>query len=279
MARKALGKGIEALIPATAQKDSKEPPLTLPVKLIADNPYQPRKVTGQEVAELAASIREHGVLQPIVVRKHGSGYQLVAGSRRLKASQLAGLTDVPVVIKEVTEKQMLALALVENLQRENLNPIESALAYKQLSEEFAMTQEEIARIVAKDRSTVANTMRLLSLPRKARLFIEEGKISEGHARAMLSITSVSLIEKVCDRIVSEGLTVRSVEKIAQSSNRVTMPERRKQHDGIRASTEEFLGEKLGVKVRLLRSGKGGRLELLFSDESELSRLIEWFKTR
>lgn len=279
MARKALGKGIEALIPATVQKDSKEPPLTLPVKLIADNPYQPRKVTGQEVAELAASIREHGVLQPIVVRKHGSGYQLVAGSRRLKASQLAGLTDVPVVIKEVTEKQMLALALVENLQRENLNPIESALAYKQLSEEFAMTQEEIARIVAKDRSTVANTMRLLSLPRKARLFIEEGKISEGHARAMLSITSVSLIEKVCDRIVSEGLTVRSVEKIAQSSNRITMPERRKQHDGIRASTEEFLGEKLGVKVRLLRSGKGGRLELLFSDESELSRLIEWFKTR
>jgi ParB family chromosome partitioning protein len=279
VARKALGKGIEALIPTTAQKDSKEPLLTLPVKLIADNPYQPRKVTGQEVAELTASIKEHGVLQPIVVRRHGSGYQLVAGSRRLKASRLAGLTDVPVVIKEVTEKQMLALALVENLQRENLNPIESALAYKQLSEEFGMTQEEIAKIVAKDRSTVANTMRLLSLPRKARLFIEEGKISEGHARAMLSISSVSLIEKICDRIVSEGLTVRAVEKIAQSSNKINMPERRKQYDGIKASTEEFLAEKLGVKVKLVRSGKGGRLELLFSDESELSRLVEWFKTR
>ncbi len=278
MARKALGKGIDALIPA-ATPETRSSTVTIPVGLIAENPYQPRKVTGQEVQELASSIKEHGLLQPIVVRRHGAGYQLVAGSRRLKASQLVGLKEVPVIIREADDRQMLALALVENLQRENLNPIESALAYKELSEGFGMTQEDISRVVGKDRSTIANTLRLLSLPRKARLYLEEEKISEGHARALLQISSLSLVEKICDRIFNEGLTVRAVEKMAQASKKITMPSRRKQLDGIHASTEELLSEKLGVKVKLVRSSKGGKIELLFSNESELDRLLDWFKTR
>ncbi len=278
MARKALGKGIDALIPASTVED-KGSFITIPVTLIAENPYQPRKVTGQEVQDLASSIKEHGLLQPIVVRRHGAGYQLVAGSRRLKASQLAGLKEVPVIIREADDRQMLALALVENLQRENLNPIESALAYKELSEAFGMTQEDISRVVGKDRSTIANTLRLLSLPRKARLYLEEEKISEGHARALLQIASLSLVEKICDRILNEGLTVRAVEKMAQASKKITMPSRRKQLDGIHASTEELISERLGVKVKLVRTSKGGKLELLFSNESELDRIVDWFKTR
>lgn len=278
MARKALGKGIDALIPASTVED-RGSTVTIPVALIAENPYQPRKVTGQEVQDLASSIKEHGLLQPIVVRRHGAGYQLVAGSRRLKASQLAGLNEVPVIIREADDRQMLALALVENLQRENLNPIESALAYKELSEAFGMTQEDISRVVGKDRSTIANTLRLLSLPRKARLYLEEEKISEGHARALLQIASLSLVEKICDRILNEGLTVRAVEKIAQASKKITMPSRRKQLDGIHASTEELISERLGVKVKLVRTSKGGKIELLFSNESELDRLVDWFKTR
>ncbi len=282
MARKALGKGIDALIPASADK-SKGAPGKIPVRLIVANPFQPRKVSGQEVSELAASIAEHGILQPIVVRKHGKGYQLVAGSRRLKAAQVAGLKEVPVVIREATDSQMLVLALVENLQRSDLNPIESALAYKRLGDEFSMSQEEIAKIVGKSRSAVANTMRLLLLPRKARILLEEGKITEGHARALLQISSTTLIEKLCDRIVLEGLTVRAVERLARTSKKITLPKPHRQHDGITAAAEEELSEKLGVRVRVFRGSKtgrgGGRIELSYAGEDEFTRLLEWFRSR
>ncbi len=278
MARKALGKGLEALIPSSDQVSRKDI-LTVPLKLISGNPYQPRKVSGQEVSELAASIKEHGLLQPIVVRRHGSGYQLVAGSRRLKASELAGIEEIPVVIREATESQMLALALVENLQRADLNPIESALAYKQLVDDFGISQEEVARIVGKDRSTVANTLRLLSLPRKAKAYLSEGKITEGHARALLQIPSVSLVEKLCDRISAEGLSVRVVEKLAQTAKKITVPERRKRHDGIAVAAEELIRERLGIKTSVTRGRKGGRIVLQFSSEAELERVLEWFRSR
>ena len=278
MARKALGKGIDALIPA-APKELKGETLTIPIKLITSNPYQPRKISGQELSELAASIAEHGMLQPIVVRRKGTSYQLLVGSRRLKAAELAGLAEVPAIIRKATDRQMLALALVENLQREDLNPIEAALAYKQLVDEFGMSQEDVARVVGKDRSTVANTIRLLSLPRKARKLLEEGKITEGHARALLQISSVSLAEKLSERIVSEGLSVRAVEQIARSAAKVKMPARRKKKDGVVVAAEELISEKLGVKVRVVRTRKGGKIELCYAGEDELNRLLEWFKNK
>lgn len=278
MARKALGKGLEALIPSADQVPGKDI-RTIPLNLISENPYQPRKISGQEVSELARSIKEHGLLQPIVVRRHGAAYQLVAGSRRLKASELAGLKEIPVVIREASDPQMLALALVENLQRADLNPIESALAYKQLTDDFGMSQEEVAKIVGKDRSTVANTLRLLSLPRKAKAYLEQGKITEGHARALLQVPSVSLVEKLCDRITSEGLSVRVVEKLAQASKKISMPERRKRKDGIAVAAEELIAERLGIKTSLVRGRKGGRIVLQFSSEAELERILQWFRSR
>lgn len=278
MPRKALGKGIEALIPATPDQAG-DSSTSIPIKLIAENPYQPRKVSGQEVAELAASIAEHGLLQPILVRKKGSAYQLVAGSRRLKAAQIAGLKQVPVLIREADDRQMLALALVENLQREDLNPIESALAYKQLTEEFSMTQQEVARVVGKDRTTVTNTLRLLTLPRKARLYLQEGKITEGHARALLAISSATLAEKLCDRIHTEGLSVRTVEKLVREYARVKIPQRAKKQDGILLAAEEFISEKLGVRTAISRGRRGGRITIHFASEKELDRLLEWFKKK
>ncbi|TET21407.1 MAG: ParB/RepB/Spo0J family partition protein [Candidatus Stahlbacteria bacterium] len=278
VARKALGKGIDALIPA-APREAKGEALRIPIKLIATNPYQPRKISGQKLSELAASIKEHGMLQPVVVRRKGTSYQLLVGSRRLKAAELAGLAEIPAIIRKATDRQMLALALVENLQREDLNPIEAALAYKQLADEFGMSQEDVAKVVGKDRSTVANTLRLLGLPRKARKLLEEDRITEGHARALLQIASVSLVDKLCDRIVAEGLTVRAVEQIARSAAKVKMPQRRKRKDGIAAAAEELISEKLGIKVRVVRSRKGGKIELRYANEDELNRLLEWFRSR
>jgi len=278
--RKALGKGLDALIPSSkSTSEDKKATISLSVNLIGDNPYQPRKVSGKEVQELAASIKEHGILQPIVVRRHGAGYQLVAGSRRLKAAKLAGLKEVPVVIREADNKQMLALALIENIQRANLNPIESALAFKQLADEFGLTQDEVAHIVGKNRSTVANTLRLLMLPRKAKLYLEEGKITEGHARALLQIHSISLIEKICDRIVVEGLTVRAVERLAQQAAKVKMPERIKKTDGISVDAEELISQKLGVKTSVTRGAKGGKIVINFSSDAEFARLLEWFREK
>jgi ParB family chromosome partitioning protein len=276
VARKALGKGIDALIPAAPKEAKGE---RIPIRLITPNPYQPRKISGQEVSELAASIAEHGMLQPVVVRRKGTSYQLLVGSRRLKAAQLAGLAEIPAIVRKATDRAMLALALVENLQREDLNPIEAALAYRKLADEFGMSQKDVARVVGKDRSTVANTLRLLGLPRKARKLLEEDRITEGHARALLQISSVSLVDKLCDRIVAEGLTVRAVEQIARSAAKVKMPARRKRKNGIAAAAEELISEKLGIKVRVVRSRKGGKIELRYANEDELNRLLEWFKSK
>ena len=253
--------------------------LRIPIKLIATNPYQPRKISGQEISELAASIKEHGMLQPILVRRKGTSYQLLVGSRRLKAAELAGLAEIPAIIRKAADRQMLALALVENLQREDLNPIEAALAYRKLVDEFGMSQEDVAKVVGKDRSTVANTLRLLGLPRKARKLLEEDRITEGHARALLQISSVSLVDKLCDRIVADGLTVRAVEQIARSAAKVKMPQRRKRKDAIAEAAEELISEKLGIKVRVVRSRKGGKIELRYANEDELNRLLEWFRSR
>lgn len=278
MVRKALGKGIEALIPA-ADKKGKEDTLRIPVKLIADNPYQPRKVSGREVRELAASIKEHGLLQPVVVRRKGTSFQLVAGSRRLKAAREAGLKEVPALIRDADDRHMLALALVENLQREDLNPIERALAYRQLSRDFSMTQDEIARLVGRDRSTVANTLRLLGLPRKARLLLEEGKITEGHARALLQASSVSLAEKLCEKIVKQGLSVRETEKLVRTAAKVSVTRVPKRKNGILVDAEELISEKLGVKTSVTPGRKGGRIVIRYADQRELTRLLEWFKNR
>ncbi len=270
MGRKALGKGIHAIIPEEAKRVLGGDWREIPVSSISPNPYQPRESGEEDLSELVASIREKGILEPLIVRKKGRGYELVAGERRLKAAIQAGLERVPVVIREATDSELLELALIENLQRKDLNPIEEASAYQRLSKEFGLTHEEIARRVGKSRVSITNTLRLLTLPEKARRYLRVGKISAGHARALLSIPSPSIIDKLCDRIVRQGLSVREVEKLTSLKRR-----KRAEHpkDPHILALEDSLSQTLGTRVRIYRRGKRGRIDIEFYSEEDLDRLI------
>ena len=213
MNRKALGKGLAAIIPEETKVVAATDARQIPIAEIRANPFQPRLNVDRQLEELAASIRENGIIQPVVVRKRLDGFELIVGERRLRAARLAGLTHVPAVVKDVSEPKMLELALTENIQRADLNPVEEALAYKRLADEFNLTHEDIARRVGKSRSAVTNSLRLLALPQKVRDAMSAGLISEGHARALLAITDRQLQEDLCVRIIAEGLSVRAVEQL------------------------------------------------------------------
>lgn len=273
--RRGLGRGLESLIPTG------EEALTgvreVPVERITPNPWQPRRGM-QEAAlqELAASIREHGLIQPLIVTQTSNGYQLVTGERRWRAAQMAGLRTVPVIVKEVSERDKLELALVENLQRADLNPLEEAMAYQQLSEEFGLTQAQIAQRVGKSRAAVANAMRLLRLPDGVKRALVEGEISEGHARALLPLEDEALQMEVVQRIRREGLNVRQVESLVRRL--VAAPP--ETHSAEVRRPPEFVAlenefrEALGTKVRLIREGQGGRLIIYFYSDEELQALYD-----
>lgn len=276
MPKKALGRGIHALISEEAQLEIDSEVRIIPIKEIDPNPYQPREFSGAELDELVNSIKTNGLLQPILVRKKNSRYELVAGSRRLKAAEIAGFTHVPVVIKNVTESEVLGIALVENIQREDLNPIEEAMAYRRLIDEFGMTQEMVAEKVGKDRSTISNTLRLLLLPEKIKNYLKEEKISEGHARALLRVENKRLMEKLCKKVIKEGISVRKLEKlikeILEKGEKIKIKKSLKK-DSVIQEIEEKIAELLGTKVEIKKGKKKGKIEIEFYSDDHLSEII------
>jgi len=268
--RRGLGKGLEALIPSAPGVNE------VAVDSIVPNPMQPRQMLDQEaLEELATSIREQGVVQPLVVTKVEGGYQLLVGERRWRAARLAGLDVVPVVVRDVSPQQMLELALVENLQREDLNPLEAASAYNHLLEEFGMTQQQVADKVGKNRVTVTNTLRLLKLPAEVKEALLQGKITEGHARAMLSLRSEKAQLQVLRAVLKGGLSVRQTEEMVR---RLTEePQQRTSSPGkppeLKA-LEDKLRQALGTKVNLTGGSKGGRLVIYFYSEEELQGIYD-----
>jgi ParB family transcriptional regulator, chromosome partitioning protein len=241
---------------------------------IVPNPHQPRVYFDEaKLEELASSIREHGVLQPLVVTRVGDRYELIAGERRFQASKKAGLTKVPVVVREATEQTKLELAIIENIQRHNLNPIEEAKAYQRLLHEFGLHQEEVAKKMGKSRSAVANSVRLLQLPIEIQRAVSQGKISEGHAKALLGIENKEKQRAIFELILSEELTVRETENRVRSVSvkahtRIQKPE----HIMLNAKADE-LTQLLGTKVKINPSGKGGRVVLEYYSEEELESLL------
>jgi ParB family chromosome partitioning protein len=277
--RPALGKGLSALIP-DAPEPAKSGPTEVDLDLISPNEFQPRvRPDDVRLDELAQSIRANGVIQPIVVRKIEGGYRIIAGERRWRAAQRAGLTRVPVYIKEVAdgkEAQLLEMALVENIQREDLNPIDEASAYERLSTEFKLTQEEIAAAVGKDRSSVANHLRLLKLPQEVRSEVAGGRLSMGHARALLGVADESGQRQVAREVIAQNLSVRETESRVKRLGKPAVAERTAAagNDVNTRAAEERLRLTLGTRVRIVRKGKGGKIEVDFVSEDELQRLFE-----
>jgi len=272
--KRGLGKGLGALIPVI------EPgPTDLPVDAISPNPLQPRqKMAPQELEELAASIREHGLIQPLIVSQVAdaeASYQLIAGERRLEAAKLAGLTRVPVIVREATPQEMLELALVENIQRADLNPLEEAGAYQQLNDEFGLTQERIAERVGRSRASVANAMRLLRLPQEVKDALVTGEITEGHARALLMLSDEDEQLLALHAIVRRHLSVRQAEELVrrlQAAGSDTSRQRTRSPE-TEALEAEFR-ESLGTRVDLYRSRRGGRLVIHFYSEEDLQAIYD-----
>lgn len=247
----------------------------LPVEAIASGPHQPRQRFDDEgIAALAASIHEQGVISPLIVRRGREGYELVAGERRLRAARLAGLRTVPALVRDVADAQALEVALVENLQREDLNAVEAAEAYRRLVEEFGMAQEDVAQRVGKDRSTVTNALRLLRLPRAILNDIAAGKLSEGHGRALLGLAREPEQLRLRDDILRRGLSVRRAEAFVRRQREAIPSRRRPSGDPNVEELESRLREALGTKVRIRRRGKGGTVEIAFYSGEDLERLLE-----
>ena len=273
-----LGRGLEALIPAAEEAEAAARGVVeAPLASIAPNPLQPRSpIRDQDLVELAASIEEHGIIQPLVVSRAPDGYQLIAGERRWRAARLAGLSQVPVIVKEVAPSEMLELALVENVQRSDLNALEEAMAYRQLVDEFALTQEQVARRVGKSRVAVANTLRLLKAARGVQEALLEDRISEGHARALLGLEQAEAQEAALKTVLKHGLNVRQTEELVRRLLGQDREERRPAREispETRALEARFR-EALGTKVNLTRSGKGGRVVIYFYSDEELDALYE-----
>lgn len=280
MAQKnALGKGLGAMFPDLLKDIDKKTPLTVcGIEELRPNRFQPRKnFTAHEQKQLVASIKKSGIIQPIVVRKQGTdGYEIIAGERRWRAAQAAGLKEVPIVIRDATDMEAAEISLIENIQREELNPLEEANAYVTLTESFHLSQEEIATRVGKDRSTIANTVRLLKLPAKAKTALVEKKITSGHARCLLAFTSVDEQNKLLDLILKKGLNVRESEKLIQRFK--TQPSEKKitAKDRFTADLEKQLTAKLMAKVQIKGSHKKGAIEVHFTSMDELNRLAGLF---
>jgi ParB family chromosome partitioning protein len=269
-----LGKGLGALIPQTSLAGAA--PVEIPISHIRGNPYQPRQRIEQKALEqLAASIAVHGVLQPVLVTETLDGYQLVAGERRVRAAQLAGLDHVPAIVRQMAAKDQLAIAIVENVQRADLNAMEEAHAYRQLADEFSLTQDEIATRVGKARPTVANTLRLLELEQVVQDALGAGDITEGHARSLVGATP-EIQRQLVGAIIDRGLSVRQTEEMVRRlRNRPiggTTP--KASVDGEMEGLEEHLRRALGTKVSVARSRKGGRIVIEYYSDEEFSRLFD-----
>lgn len=287
--RRALGRGLEELFTSEPidynkieekiiTETPKEEITKVNISELRSNPYQPRQNFDQEsLEELAASIKEHGVFQPIIIKKSIKGYEIIAGERRVKASKLAGFKEIPAIIRDFTDNEMMEIALLENLQRENLNSIEEAAAYKQLLSNLNMTQEQLAERLGKSRSHITNMLGLLSLPKETQDFIVKGKISMGHARVLSKLEDEAQINDLANKIISDGLSVRQIEELTSGTEKFVrknqikrkLSEKSHEYDYI----EEKLSDKLGTKVRV----KSNKLEIEFVNSNDLNRLLEIMK--
>ena len=281
--RGGLGRGLSALVSeaeyetggSSASASNAASETKLPIEDIVPNPNQPRiHFNETELRELSESIQEHGVLQPLLVRKHGNGYEIIAGERRYQASKLAGLEELPVIIKDVNDEEMLALALIENLQRSDLNPVEEAKGYRQLIDASGMTQEALSKAVSKSRSAITNSLRLLDLPEVVQQMIFEGKLTAGHARAILAVPYEDARIRLAEKVVAEGLSVRATENLAPLFSAGETPKTSRP-----ATPQSFkkaarvLRQVFNTNVRVKSSRGKNKIEIEFKDEEELSRIL------
>ena len=281
--RSGLGRGLNALVSeaeyetggSASSASNAASETKLPIEDIVPNPNQPRiHFNETELRELSESIQEHGVLQPLLVRKHGNGYEIIAGERRYQASKLAGLEELPVIIKDVDDEQMLALALIENLQRSDLNPVEEAKGYRQLIDASGMTQEALSKAVSKSRSAITNSLRLLDLPEVVQQMIFEGKLTAGHARAILAVPYEDARINLAEKVVAEGLSVRATENLAPLFSAGETPKTSRP-----ATPQSFkkaarvLRQVFNTNVRVKSSRGKNKIEIEFKDEEELSRIL------
>jgi len=270
--KKGLGKGLEALI-ASADTDS-QGVKELKINEVEPNSGQPRKhFNDEKLAQLAESIKQHGVVQPLIVQKAGNTYKIVAGERRWRASRLAGLQTIPVIIRELSSKQVMEIALIENIQREDLNPIEEAEAYEKLMDEYGMTQEEISITVGKSRPAIANSVRLLTLQEAIKTKIIGGEISSGHGRALISIEDKALQIKAVEDIIKKGLNVRETELLVKRLNNLKSEKKKKVTDVEYQVIEERFREIFGTKVKIINNKKNGKIVIEYYSIDELDRII------
>jgi ParB family chromosome partitioning protein len=279
--RPALGRGLSALIPdlpapaAAAHAPAPERAFDVDTDRLRPNAFQPRSTwDDSRLDALAQSIRSNGMIQPIVVRRAGDGFEIVAGERRWRASQRAGLLKVPVVVRDIPDDRLLAAALIENIQREDLNAIEEAQAYRRLIDELHLTQEQIAESVGKDRSSIANYLRLLKLPHEVRESIASGALSMGHARALAAITDEAQLLRLARDVIAKQFSVRDTEALIRKATAPPSAPAEPEKDVHTRAAEERLRFALGTRVRIVRKGKAGRIEIDFTSEDELQRLYE-----
>lgn len=276
MNRKALGRGLGALLSSDSTLDLGAEPSEVDLESIVPGPMQPRTHFDEASLEsLADSIRTHGIVQPLLVRRRDGGYELIAGERRWRAAKLAGITRVPVVVKEVADDNLLEIALIENIQRENLNPIEEAQAYKKLLETVGLTQESLASRVGRDRSYITNYLRLLRLPDDVQQLVKEGRLSTGHARTLLALDHVDLQRRLARQIIDGGLSVRATEQLVQKASE-KKPARRSAPQAVDPNikaAETKLRRALGTQVKILQASDGrGKIEISFFNTQDLDRL-------
>lgn len=285
-AKRGLGKGLNALIPQATEENKTNKNINdkkinlIDINKIKPNKNQPRKYFDKDkIKTLEESIKEHGVVQPIVIRNTKNGYEIVAGERRWRAAKNLDLKEIPCVIKDLNDEKLLEISLIENLQREDLNDIEEALAYKRLIEEFNLTQDRIGKIVGKSRSYIANTLRLLNLGEQVKELIIDGTISGGHGRALLRIEDLKLQKEIALKIIDENLSVRETEKLVARLIKKTIEKRKKDYkDSNLIYLEESLKEILGTKVNIVKGKKKGRIEIEYYSDEDLDRIIELLKS-
>lgn len=288
--RKALGKGLSSLLPARstvpqapaaaaqAKVEAEAPaaPTRLPIDAIEPNPLQPRSVfDAAKLTELSQSIRANGIIQPLIVRKQGGKFHLIAGERRWRAARLAGLSEVPVVVQDLSDDRLLEVALIENIQREDLNPIEVAVAFEKLSEDLGLSHEEIGQRTGKDRSTITNMLRLLRLPQDIQILLAEKRLSMGHARALLALPDEEMQRDLADKAASQGMSVRQVEQTVQRMTKARDPKTDAEPEvdpNVKAAIRE-LENALGTKVRILERAPGkGKIEIDYYSNDDLDRI-------
>jgi ParB family transcriptional regulator, chromosome partitioning protein len=279
MIRRGLGRGLGALIPAADVERLSGMVQDLDIGAISPNPFQPRQdIAGAEFDELVASIRRHGVLQPIVARPANGGYQIVAGERRLRAAQAAGLTTIPAVVREISDREALEVALVENLRREDLNPMERARAYLRLTSEFGLTQDEMADAIGGSRPSIANTMRLLDLPEEVQKAIDQGRLTEGHGRALLAVPDRGRLLEIWQHVEKRGLSVRETEVMVKAAtknvSRETIVRRVPGKDPVLVDLAARIQERYGTSVSIVTKGKKGMIQINYYSADDLERLID-----